>query len=172
MIAMSDVVALEFTSPGGEDLRVEWPIEALTAVDSDAPRAWRLAGEVDWDEVEALRVLTASLGNNRSVALTAVRPAGAPGHGDELVAAALVSDGEVNGLDEALLSTEYGPDGLPRRVGLELYRQDDPVPLRVAADVDEVSSSREGGVQDVRATLTVRRDGSTGAGVLEVLTPA
>ena len=169
---MSDVVALEFTSPSGEDLRVEWPVEALTTVDSDAPRAWRLAGEIDWDEVEALRVLTASLSNNRSVALTALRPAGAPGHGDELVAAALLSDGEVNRLDEALLSTEYGPDGLPRRVGLELYRRDDPVPLRAAGDVEEVSSSREGGVQEVRATLTVRRDGSTGAGLIEILTPA
>jgi hypothetical protein len=169
---MSEVVALELTSPSGEDLRVEWPVEAVTTVDSEGPRAWRLEGEIDWDEVEALRVLTASLGNGRAVALTAVRPAGAPGHGDELVAAALVSEGEVNGLDEALLSTEYGPEGLPRRVGLELYRPDDPVPLRAAGDVDEVSSRREGGVREVRATLTVRRDGSTGAGVLEILTPA
>jgi hypothetical protein len=171
---MSEVVAVEFESPSGEELRVEWPAEALTQPSGagGGEREWRLDGEIDWDEVEALRVLAAGLGDGRAVALAALRPAGAPGHGDELVAGVLVSDGEVEELAETLISTEYGPDGLPRRVGLELYRTDDPVPLRVAADVQEATAGTGGALKDVRAALTVRRDGHTAAGAFEILTPA
>jgi hypothetical protein len=171
---MPEAVAIEFTAPGGQPLRVEWPAEALAEASPDAAhdsRAWRLEGELDWDQVEALRVLSAGLGDGRAVALAALRPAGAAGHGEELVAALLVADGAAEEIDQALLSTEYGPDGLPRRVGLELYRADDPIPLRVAADVTASEVEREGGVADVRATLEVRRDGTRGAGVYEILTP-
>jgi hypothetical protein len=167
---MSEVVAVEFSSPSGEALRVEWPAEAL-AVAGDS-RAWRLEGKIDWDEVEALRVLEAGLGDGRAVAIAALRPANTAGHGDDVVAGVLVADGEVEDLDEVLLSTEYGPDGLPRRLGLELYRDEIPIPIRVAANVEDVSASREGGLQEVRATLEVRRDGSTASGAFEILTPA
>jgi hypothetical protein len=170
---MSEVVAVEFASPSGEALRVEWPADALTQstrVTDD--RTWKLEGEIDWDEVDALRVVEAGLGDGRAVAIVALRPAGAPGHGDELVAGVLLADTAVEDLAEALLSTEYGPDGLPRRLGLELYRHEDPIPLRVAANVEDVSAARDGGIQDVRATLAVRRDGTNASGALEILTPA
>jgi hypothetical protein len=171
---MSEVVAVEFSSPSGEGLRVEWPAQALTSPSRAANerRTWRLEGEIDWDAVDVLRVVEAGLGDGRAVAIAALRPANAPGHGDELVAGILVSDGPVEDLAEALLSTEYGPDGLPRRLGLELYRDEDPIPIRVAANVEAVSTAREGGVQDVRATLAVRRDGTSASGALEILTPA
>jgi hypothetical protein len=42
----------------------------------------------------------------------------------------------------------------------------------VAANVEGISTGREGGVQDVRATLAVRRDGSRASGAFEILTPA
>jgi hypothetical protein len=167
---MSEVVAVEFSSPSGEALRVEWPAEALA--EAGDSRAWRLEGEIDWDEVEALRVLEAGLGDGRAVAIAALRPANAAGHGDELVVGVLVAEGEVEDLDEVLLSTEYAPDGLPRRLGLELYRDEDPIPIRVAANLEDVSASREGGLQEVRATLEVRRDANTASGTFEILTPA
>jgi hypothetical protein len=167
---MSEVVAVEFASPAGEQLRIEWPAGALAGAGDS--RTWRLEGEIDWDEVEALRVLEAGLGDGRAVAIAALRPANAAGHGDELVAGVLVADGAVEDLDEVLLSTEYGPDRLPRRLGLELYRDEDPIPIRVAATVEEVSVGQEGGLQDVRATLQVRRDGGAASGAFEILTPA
>ena len=167
---MSEVVAIEFDSPSGEALRVEWPSEALASPGES--RRWRLGGEIDWDEVEALRVLEADLGDGRTAAVVALRPAGAPGHGDELVAGVLAGGGDVEALDEALLSTEYGPDGLPRRVGLELYRPEDPIPIRVAANVADVSADRDGALRGVRATLEVRRSGGTTSGTLEILAPA
>jgi hypothetical protein len=172
---MAEAVTIEFEAPGGERLAIEWPADALAEASPDTAhhsRAWRLQGELDWDQVEALRVLTAALGDGRAVALAALRPAGAAGHGEELVAALLIVDEAAEELEEALVSTEYGPDGHPRRVGLELYRPDDPIPLRVAADVTASEVEREGGVADVRATLQVRRDGEPGAGVYEILTPA
>jgi hypothetical protein len=172
---MAETVAVEFTAPSGEPLRVEWPTETLAVASPDAgrsSRAWRLDGEIDWDEVAALRVLHAGLGDGDAVALAALRPAGAGGHGEDLVAALLLTNGATEEIDEALLSTEYGPDQLPRRVGLELYRADDPIPLRVAADVAAASVEREGAVADVRATLEVRRDGKRAAGVYEILSPA
>jgi hypothetical protein len=172
---MAETVAIEFTAPSGEPLRIEWPAEALADAAPDADRrsrAWRLAGEIDWDQVEAVRVIQAGLGNGDSLALAALRPAGAAGHGEELVAALLLTNGAAEEIEEALLSTEYGPDQLPRRVGLELYRADDPIPLRIAADVTATSVEREGAVADVRATLEVRRDGTAAAGVYEILTRA
>ena len=49
-----------------------------------------------------------------------------------------------------LLSTEYGPDGPLRRIGLELYREDGGLPIRIAGDVIATS------VGD--PTAAVRRD--------------
>jgi hypothetical protein len=169
---MAESVSIEFTSPSGEPLRIEWRLGSLASAASDESRAWRLDGDLDWDEIEAVRVLSAALGEERAVALAAVRPAGAAGHGDEAVAAILVSEGAAEQVDEALLSTEYGPDELPRRVGIELYREGDPIPPRVAADVTEAATGREGGVTDVRATLAVRLDGKATSGLYEILTPA
>jgi hypothetical protein len=172
---MAEAVAIEFETPGGEPLRVEWQADALADASPEtahSSRAWRLEGELDWDQVEALRVLSAGLDDGRGLALAALRPAGAAGHGEELVAALLVADGVAEEVDEALLSTEYGPDGLPRRVGLELYRAEDAIPLRMAADVTGSEVEREGGIADVRATLELRPEGTRGAGVYEILTPA
>ena len=42
-------------------------------------------------------------------------------------------------LHEALLSTEYGPDGRPRRIGLELYPAADSIPIRVAGEATHAS---------------------------------
>jgi hypothetical protein len=56
------------------------------------------------------------------LALSAVRPAGSEGHGEESVAAVLCGpDGAPVDVSETLLSTEYGPDGVQRRATLELW---------------------------------------------------
>ena len=55
-------------------------------------------------------------------ALSAARPAGRDHHGDEQLAAVLCDpDGAPVELAEALLSTEYGEDGVQRRATLELW---------------------------------------------------
>ncbi len=169
---MPEVVALEFTDPAGDPLRIEWSAEALAALVApqlDAEPPWTLAGELDWDEVEGLRIVSARLGPDRLLAVGALRPKGAGGHGEEVVAGALGDALEFQQLDESLLSTEYGPDGAVRRIGLELYRDADALPIRIAGDVIASSSDRHGSVRRHTAAFELRSAGDEGIGVLDVL---
>jgi len=172
---VSDFVALEFESPAGERLSFEWATEALAGVDSQAPQElplWELAGELDWDEIELVRVLSARLDAERLLAVAALRPAGAEGHGEDLIAGALGGSEDFEQLDETLLSAESGPDGMPRRIGLELWRAEAEMPIRVAGDVTQSADFDGGGVLRTSIALVLRSAGSAGAGALDILRQA
>jgi hypothetical protein len=172
---MAETVVLEFTDPAGDPLRIEWDPEELAAMVAPAPDAepaWRLGGELDWDEVEALRVFSGRLEDGRLVAIAAVRPLDAGGHGEEVVAGLLGDSTGFDPLAEALLSTEYQGDGLPSRVGLELYGESGELPVRIAGDVTATTGGEQGGVRRTSAALALRASGSAGAGILDVLTRA
>jgi hypothetical protein len=165
-------VSVEFTSPAGERLAFDWPLERLRAFDgSDGGTIWELEGELDWDEIEAVRVLTARFEDDRCLALVAIHPADADAHGGDAIAGVVVSDGEPEALAEALMSTEYGPTGEIRRLGLELYRDEDGLALRVAADVTAAEEHVDGGLVHKRIALAARA-GASGVAVLDVLTAA
>src|SRR5688500_18353186 len=86
--AMPEALALQFQAPTGDRLAFEWLPGASDALAPSTPPsepALTLGGELDWDLVEAVRVLTARLGDGRVLAVAALRPAGAEGHGDELI---------------------------------------------------------------------------------------
>ena len=172
---MAEALGLEFESPDGDALRFEWLPGAFDAIDASAPPpepVWTLGGELDWDAIEAVRVLSARLGDGRVLAIVALRPAGAEGHGDEVVAGA-IGDGEsFSQLEEPLLSTEYGPDGRPRRIGLEVYLASEGPALRIAGDVTSAAGSAGGGVVRVAAALEVRGAGPSGAGAFDTLARA
>ena len=76
------------------------------------------------------------------LAVTSALPAGAREHGEEEVAAVLCDpDAAPVSFDEALLSTEYGEDGVQRRATLELWPDaEDGRPLRGAGTL--ISSTR------------------------------
>jgi hypothetical protein len=76
------------------------------------------------------------------LAITSALPAGAREHGEEEVAAVLCDpDAAPVTFDEALLSTEYGEDGVQRRATLELWPDaEDGRPLRGAGTL--ISSTR------------------------------
>jgi len=76
------------------------------------------------------------------LAVTSALPAGAREHGEEEVAAVLCDpDAAPVTFDEALLSTEYGEDGVQRRATLELWPDaEDGRPLRGAGTL--ISSTR------------------------------
>jgi hypothetical protein len=167
-----DAVSVEFASPSGERLRFDWPLARLSSFDgSETDPLWERAGELDWDEIELLRVFTGRLDDGRAIVLAALRPAGAAGHGDDVVTGALVDEGEAKPLAEALLSTEYGADGEARRVGLELYPEDQGLPLRVAGDVSRVDEFPAAGTERKRIALTLRA-GAEGTGILDVVSRA
>lgn len=170
---MSETVVLEFQSPDGELLRFEWNADGLAELAGPAPPAeplWRLGGKLDWDQIEAVRVVSARWAEDRLVAIAAVRPTGSAGHGDEVVAGAIGDLEAFERLDEALVSLEYGPDALPRRLGLELYRGAGAMAIRIAGDATAAHSSHEGGLDRITAAFALRSAGDSGIGVLDVVT--
>ena len=172
-MASAEPIALDLGTNG---TRVEWAadgVRALGAADPAEPGGpvWRLEGELDWEAVDSLRVVSAAFEDGRLLALVAVLPAGAAGHDEAVLRGALVEpDGEVLELAEALLSMQYEANGSPSRIGLELYTDPEAVPLRVAADREQAEAAAEG----ARAVIpmTFRMEGARGSGLLELVSGA
>ncbi len=104
-------------------------------------------------------------------ALTAVRPAGADGHGDEEVAAVMCDpDGAPIEFDETLLSTEYGDDGVQRRATLELWPDgENGAPLRGAGALISSASVRRQGLNAEVAFFRWSVEGREGLGHYEIV---
>lgn len=170
-----DPLVLELGPAGWPALRVEWDVEALRELSAtprqpgtgEARPAWRLEREPDWERLNALRVISASFDDGALLAVAALRPRGAAGHDADAVGAVLVSaDGEVTQLHEALLSTEYGPDGKARRLGLELHEDPTGPPIRIVAD--RVADARLGAGGEQTA-LRLSMEGTPGTGLHELM---
>ena len=164
MSSVSEIVGLEFEDPAGDRLRFEWLADELESFEPD-PHAeqpvWRLGGELDWDEIEVFRVISARLGDGRLLALVGLRPPGAQGHDDELVVSALGTTESFDQMQETLLSTEYDGDGRPRRIGLELYPSEDSIPIRVAGEASDYGFFDTNGVRRTCAALRLRSAGAS-----------
>jgi len=105
------------------------------------------------------------------LALSAERPERADGHGEEEIAAVLCSaDGAPVEVSEALLSTEYGPDGTQRRATLELWvEEDDEQPLRGAGTLISAASVQHPGMRGRIAFFRWSVEGREGLGHYEVI---
>lgn len=105
------------------------------------------------------------------LALSAVRPERAGGHGEEEVAAVLCNaDGAPVEVSETLLSTEYGPDGVQRRATLELWvEDDDEQPLRGAGTLISAASVQHPGMRGRIAFFRWSVEGREGLGHYEVI---
>jgi hypothetical protein len=104
------------------------------------------------------------------LALTSTLPAGAAAHGEEEVTAVLCDpDGAPLTFEEALLSTEYGEDGVQRRASLELWPDvEDMRPVRGAGTlISSVHVQREG-VDSQIAFFRWSVEGREGLGTYEV----
>jgi hypothetical protein len=160
-------LVLELAAKRRDSVLIEWDLEALAGITragaADLP--FTIAGGLDASRWELARVLSGAFADGRLLAIAALRPRRAAGHGEDLVAGALVRNGDRTMLDEVLISVESGPDDEPRRLGLELYEQPDSLPLRVAGD--RSGPSGPGGIG-----FELRADGVRGWGLLAVLTPS
>ena len=107
------------------------------------------------------------------LALTSALPAGAGEHGEEEVAAVLCDpDGAPVSFDEALLSTEYGEDGVQRRATLELWPDaEEGRPLRGAGTLISSTSVRRGSLNAEIAFFRWSVEGREGLGHYEVARP-
>jgi hypothetical protein len=105
------------------------------------------------------------------LALSAVRPEGPSGHGEEEVAAVLCSaDGAPVEVSEVLLSTEYRSDSVQRRATLELWvEDDDEQPLRGAGTLISAASVDHSGLRGHIAFFRWSVDGREGLGHYETI---
>jgi hypothetical protein len=105
------------------------------------------------------------------LALSAVRPPAATGHGDETVSAVLCDpDGAPVEVSEALLSTEYGSDGVQRRATLELWVDGEEAhPLRGAGTLISAARVRRDGLIADIAFFRWSLEGRDGLGHYEVV---
>ena len=166
---MSEHVGLEFEAPTGDRLSFEWDSDLLARLGGDPPDrpVWTLGGELDWDEIERVRVLSARLGDDRLLAIVALLAAGADGHGEELVAAAL---GDRRLIRAARRRPPLGGVRAPRtrlrRIGLELYASSAALAIRLSGSVTALVDNEHGGVARTTALIELA-DG--GHGILDVL---
>ncbi len=104
------------------------------------------------------------------LALTSTMPPGGRAHGDEEVTAVLCDpDGAPLTFEEALLSTEYGEDGVQRRATLELWPDTEELrPLRGAGTLISAVSVRRQGIASEIAFFRWSVEGREGLGTYEV----
>jgi len=107
------------------------------------------------------------------LALSASLPEGAEAHGEEEVTAVLADpDGAPLVFEEALLSTEYGEDGVQRRASLELWPDlDEMRPLRGAGTLISSVCVRRQGIDSQIAFFRWSVEGREGLGTYEVARP-
>ncbi len=85
----------------------------------------QLWGTPDWGRIELSRSVSAWLGEDRALTLTAVRPAKSKSHLDEALRAHVFDAGEAIAVQEARLSTTYDGQRRQRRAGLELWMDEE-----------------------------------------------
>jgi hypothetical protein len=121
-----------------------------------------------WDDLDAMRVVHALFDREHAVLAVARRPAGAGGHGQELVTGHLWSDGELHAVEDARISTIYDGDGRPRQAGLELWLPGEDFPRRAFGSVAAGASLVLDGLDVHAAVMTWRMEGREGAGMYEL----
>jgi hypothetical protein len=175
---MAEGFSVTLLDSPGQGVKVEWDVAALGAIaeaSSDSPPApaWDLVSEIpDWERWGALRIVSAAFEDGRMLALAALRPAGAAGHGEEMVGGVIVRDGEPAPFDQVLLSTQYGENGEISHVNVEAFEGEDSVPVRAAGDRLASSSGSDEAAALAVTVLAMRMDGQSGLGTIDVMGPA
>jgi len=127
-------------------------------------------GTPDWSRIELARTLTAWMGADRAVTLTAVRPAKAKHHDEEAVSGFLIDRGEPLAIFDARVSTTYDGELRQRSAGLELWMSEEGGYARRAAG--QVLCGTTVDLGDLRldsAFFQWRMEGRAGTGRYDVL---
>ncbi|MGO9976318.1 MAG: hypothetical protein ACLP01_26630 [Solirubrobacteraceae bacterium] len=124
----------------------------------------------------SLRFVATWFENDAALALLASRPAGAKGHDLDVVAAAVQGEGPQLTVFDPRLSTTYGGDGAPARMGIEMWlgatEEGDLSSRRVAGEVTQPGTSISvAGVMLEALALRCHSRGAPGAGVYVIARP-
>ena len=121
-----------------------------------------------WDELDALRSVSAVFDSDHAFLAVARRPRGAPGHGQEEVAAWLLHDGKPLPTEDARISTVYDGEGRQRSAGLELWIAGEDFPRRISGTVIAGSSLQLERVDVHAAIFRWRMEDREGTGAYEL----
>jgi hypothetical protein len=122
-----------------------------------------------WDELDAIRSISALFDSEHAFLALARRPRGAIGHGAERTAAWLLNDGEPLTVEDARISTVYDGEGRQRSAGLELWIAGEELPLRGSGTVVAGSSLALEAVDVHAAVFRWRLEDREGAGAYELM---
>jgi hypothetical protein len=123
----------------------------------------------EWDELDALRSLSALLDSEHAVLALARRPRGAHGHGDERVVAWLLQGDELLSVETARISTVYDGEGRQRSAGLELWLPGEDFPRRASGTVIAGTSLDLDGLTVHAAVFEWRMEEREGPGAYELM---
>jgi hypothetical protein len=131
----------------------------------------QLWGDADaWSRIELARTVSAWLGEDRAMTLTAVRPAKSKGHLDEALSGFMFEGGEPVEIADPRLSTTYDGELRQRRAGLELWMDEEgDCARRMAGEVVCATSLDLGGQRLDSAFFRWRMEGREGVGRYDVL---
>jgi hypothetical protein len=136
-------------------------IECLgTATETVTPPAW--------EDLDALRGLSALFDRDHAVLAIARRPRGAMGHGEEKVIAWLVSGGDPIEVEDARISTVYDGEGRQRTAGLELWLPGEDFPRRASGTAVAGTTLALDQLRVNAAVFSWRMEGRDGAGAYEL----
>jgi hypothetical protein len=126
----------------------------------------------EWDELDAVRTVSALAAPDDGLLLIAQRSREATGHGHELVHAELVHEGEQRAVEDARLSTVYDGQGRQRSAGLELWLPGEDFPRRAAGRVIAGSSLELPGLTVHVAVFEWQLEDRAAIGAYELMTRA
>jgi hypothetical protein len=171
--------------PGRMALQLD-PVSPEADLDGVSARICRVEGEVDgtavdclgtfsvtsvaprWEELQAVRSISALVDGGTGLLAIARRPRDAPGHGDEAVRAALFAEGELHVVEEARISTVYDGGGRQRSAGLELWLPGEDFPRRGSGSAIAGSSLELEGLRVHVALFDWRLEGREAIGAYEL----
>jgi hypothetical protein len=122
-----------------------------------------------WEELDAIRSISALVDEQHALVALARRPHGAVGHGDEEITARLVEDDALLEVEDARISTVYDGGGRQRSAGLELWIPGEDYPRRGSGQVIAGSSLDLDALQVHVAVFRWRLDGREGIGAYELM---
>ena len=122
-----------------------------------------------WSDLDIVRRLSAVFDHDTAVLAIARRERGAAGHGDELISACLLVDGEPLALERTRISTVYDGEGRQRSAGLELLVAGEDLPRRAVGTVLAGTTLELEGLRANAAIFSWRMKGVDGIGAYDML---
>ena len=121
-----------------------------------------------WEDLDALRSVSAIFDCDHAALAVSRRPRGVPGHGHEQVVGWVLDEGRPLPVEKTRISTVYDGDGRQRGAGLELWIPDEDLPRRVSGTVVAGSSLSMEGLDVHAAVFRWRMENRGGSGAYEL----